>query len=99
MVTGKPVSEIVDFLDNERETTLKEMFLCLEHFGFYVDRQRHQVEVKKDLPNFCFLSLETPKCWHWSLYADGVFYDPEHGVLDDFPASRRRYFWEIKKQD
>ena len=99
MVTGKPVSEIVDFLDNERETTLKEMFLCLEHFGFYVDRQRHQVEDKKDLPNFCFLSLETPKCWHWSLYADGVFYDPEHGVLDDFPASRRRYFWEIKKQD
>ena len=99
MVTGKPVSEIVDFLDNERETTLKEMFLCLEHFGFYVDRQRHQVEDKKDLPNFCFLSLETPKCWHWSLYADGVFYDPEHGVLDDFPASRRRYFWAIKKQD
>ena len=99
MVTGKPVSEIVDFLDNERETTLKEMFLCLEHFGFYVDRQRHQVEDKKDLPNFCFLSLETPKCWHWSLYADGVFYDPEHGVLDDFPASRRRYFWAIKKPD
>ena len=97
MVTGKPVSEIVDFLDNERETTLKEMFLCLEHFGFYVDRQRHQVEDKKDLPNLCFLSLETPKCWHWSLYADGVFYDPEHGVLDDFPASRRRYFWAIKK--
>ena len=99
MVTGKPVSEIVDFLDNERETTLKEMFACLEHFGFYADRQRHQVEDKKDLPNFCFLSLETPKCWHWSLYADGVFYDPEHGVLDDFPASRRRYFWAIKKQD
>ena len=99
MVTGKPVSEIVDFLDNERETTLKEMFLCLEHFGFYVDRQRHQVEDKKDLPNLCFLSLETPKCWQWSLYADGVFYDPEHGVLDDFPASRRRYFWAIKKQD
>ncbi|MEE0896377.1 MAG: hypothetical protein U0L88_01940, partial [Acutalibacteraceae bacterium] len=66
---------------------------------FYADRQRHQVEDKKDLPNFCFLSLETPKCWHWSLYADGVFYDPEHGVLDDFPASRRRYFWAIKKQD
>lgn len=99
MVTGKPVSEIVDFLDNERETTLKEMFACLEYFGFYVDRQRKEVEVKKDLPNFCFLSLETPKCWHWSLYADGVFYDPEHGVLDDFPASRRRYFWAIKKQD
>ena len=99
MVTGQPVSEIVAFLGNQRETTLKEMFLCLEHFGFEVERTIKEVVNKEDLPNLCFLSLETPKCWHWSLYADGVFYDPEHGVLEDFPTSRRRYFWEIKKQD
>ena len=99
MVTGRPVSEIVAFLGNERETTLKEMFLSLGHFGFYVDRRRQEVEDKNDLPNLCFLSLETPKCWHWSLYSDGVFYDPEHGVLTNFPESRRRYFWEIKGQD
>ena len=99
MVTGRPVSEIVTFLDNEKETTLKEMFQCLEHFGFSVEKTRKEVQEKEYLPNLCFLSLETPKCWHWSLYADGVFYDPEHGVLEDFPESRRRYFWEIKKQD
>ena len=99
MVTGRPVSEIVTFLDNEKETTLKEMFQCLEHFGFSVEKTRKEVQEKEYLPNLCFLSLETPKCWHWSLYADRVFYDPEHGVLEDFPESRRRYFWEIKKQD
>ncbi|MBR1592596.1 MAG: type I pullulanase [Ruminococcus sp.] len=43
------------------------------------------------------LSIETPRCWHWSLYHDGIFYDPEHGVLDDFPVSGRKYFWEIKR--
>ena len=99
MVTGRPASEIVTFLDNEKETTLKEMFQCLEHFGFSVEKTRKEVQEKEYLPNLCFLSLETPKCWHWSLYSDGVFYDPEHGVLEDFPTSRRRYFWEIKKQD
>ena len=99
MVTGRPVSEIVTFLDNEKETTLKEMFQCLEHFGFSVEKTRKEVQEKEYLPNLCFLSLETPKCWLWSLYSDGVFYDPEHGVLEDFPTSRRRYFWEIKKQD
>ena len=99
MVTGRPVSEIVTFLDNEKETTLKEMFQCLEHFGFSVEKTRKEVQEKEYLPNLCFLSLETPKCWHWSLYSDGVFYDPEHGVLEDFPTSRRRYFCEIKKQD
>lgn len=99
MVTGKPVSEIVAFLGNERETTLKEMFICLEHFGFDVDRRRQEVTNKETLPKLCFLSLETPKCWHWSLYSCGLFYDPEHGILTDFPESQRRYFWEIKKQD
>lgn len=33
--------------------------------------------------------------WHWSLYADGVFYDPEHGVLEDFQESARKYYWEV----
>ena len=42
------------------------------------------------------LSLETPRCWHWSLYAEGTFYDPEHGVSDDFPEAGRKYYWEIR---
>ena len=32
------------------------------------------------------------------LYRAGVFYDPEHGILDDFPESNRKYFWEIIEQ-
>ena len=52
---------------------------------------------KSDLPNICILSLETPKCWHWSLFYKGRFLDPEYGVLDDFPVCGRKYFWEIKE--
>ncbi len=99
MMTGKAPEEIASFLSNERETTLKEMIYCLEHFGFTVEHKRVEVKNKNALPDCCFLSLETPKCWHWSLYVKGVFYDPEHGVLTDFPESKRKYYWEIKNQD
>ena len=97
MVLGKDVSEIVDLLGNDRETTLKEMKDTFSRFGVAVSSQRIQVHDKSELPELCMLSLETPRCWHWSLYCEGVFYDPEHGVMDDFPESARKYYWEIRK--
>ncbi|MGI6279348.1 MAG: hypothetical protein ACOYJS_02160 [Acutalibacteraceae bacterium] len=97
MLAGKEVGEIVKLLNNDRETTLADMFFCLDFYGILYDRTRKQAFLKEDLPDICILSLETPKCWHWSLYFRGRFYDPEYGVLDDFPPSNRRYYWEIKE--
>lgn len=96
MVTGIPVGEVARILCNDRETTLKEMKSFLRSRGFYVSDERVQVADKSALPPLCMLSLETPRCWHWSLFCEGVFYDPEHGVMDDFPASNRRYYFEIR---
>lgn len=95
MVLGKTVDEIVEYLDNERETTLKEMKTTLREFGVSISDERRLVADKKELPEMCLLSLETPRCWHWSLYCSGTFYDPEHGVMNDFPESNRRYYWEL----
>jgi len=97
MLTDLTVSSIVDFLNNDRETDLKEMFKVLESQDIEFVRNRVAVTDKKELPPVAILSLQTPKCWHWSLYFEGVFYDPEYGVLNDFPPSDRRYYWEIKK--
>ena len=96
MVLGKSVEEIIRFLDNDRETTLKEMKTALRYYGAEISDKRCEVKHKEELPELCLLSLETPRCWHWSLYYNGIFYDPEHGVLNDFPESARRYFWEIR---
>lgn len=95
MVLNKKVDEIAKFLNNERETTLKEMKYALSFFGLHCSPQRTEVKDKSELPEICMLSLETPRCWHWSLYVHGTFYDPEHGVMNDFPESKRKYFWEI----
>ena len=96
MLTEIPVGEVARLLDNDRETDLREMKEFLRGHGFEVSDVRVPVQTKEQLPEVCILSLETPRCWHWSLYCDGVFYDPEHGVMDDFPASARRFYWEVK---
>ncbi len=95
MLLGTSAEEICRMLGNERETDLREMQTVLAENGIKFSHERKQAQTKADLPKTALLSLETPRCWHWSLYANGVFYDPEHGVLDDFPVSGRRFFWEI----
>lgn len=95
MLSDVSVEEIISVVGTERETTLKQMFSCLTYYGIKYSRERVEIKEKESLPDVCILSLETPKCWHWSLYFKGTFYDPEYGVLDDFPPSNRRYYFEI----
>lgn len=95
MLSGIDVYEIIKLVNTEKETTLKDMKMALAKLGISYKNERVEVKNKSELPRVAVLSLETPKCWHWSLFFDGTFYDPEYGVLDDFPPSNRRYFWEI----
>lgn len=95
MLTGKTVSEIIEECGTKRETTLKNMKEVLFGNSIIISPQRKEARSKEELPRVALLSLETPRCWHWSLYFEGVFYDPEHGILDDFPECKRKYFWKI----
>lgn len=95
ILTDKTVQDIIELCGTTRETTLADMKKVLTLCGIAFCEQRKEVLCKEGLPKIALLSLETPKCWHWSLYYDGKFYDPEYGLLNDFPPSRRKYFWEI----
>ncbi len=95
MLSGSDVNDIFTLVKTEKETTLKDMKTALKALGISLNETRVEVKNICDLPHIALLSLETPKCWHWSLFFNGVFYDPEYGVLSDFPPSNRRYFWEI----
>ena len=98
MATGVDVKEIVKLCGTENETDLKTMRFVFAHFGISVGNDRMGVKNKEELPKVALLSLETPKCWHWSLYANGKFYDPEYGLIDDFPPSARRYYWILNEE-
>lgn len=96
MLLGVTVGKIVAELNNDRETDLREMKTLLRAHGAFIGDERKPVRDKSELPRTCLLSLETPRCWHWSLFHDGIFYDPEHGVMTDFPAANRKYYWEVR---
>lgn len=98
MLGGTTVEEILTLVGTDRETNLKQMFSALDSLKIKYDTNRHEAKSKADLPSICILSLETPRCWHWSLYFNGTFYDPEHGILTDFPTSNRRYYWTITEE-
>ncbi len=97
MLSDKSVNEIIELCGTERETTLNDMKRVLGQLDINICPCRIEVREKGQLPMVAILSLETPKCWHWSLYYGGKFYDPEYGLTDDFPPSNRRYYWEIKE--
>ena len=97
MLSDKTVDEIIDIVGTDRETTLRQMFDALDTLGIGYAPSKIAVNKKEELPKIAILSLETPRCWHWSLYFDGTFFDPEHGVMEDFPECNRKYYWEIKE--
>ena len=98
MLSGDSVENVAALLNNQRETTRNDMFYALDFYSIGYSRDRKQAESLLDLPPVCILSLETPRCWHWSLWYKGRVYDPEHGVLTDFPESNRKYYFEIFEQ-
>ncbi|MBP3250468.1 MAG: hypothetical protein J6M48_08980 [Ruminococcus sp.] len=97
MVLGMAPEEICRILGNDRETCLREMKALLTENGVAVSQERRPFTHKEELPELALLSLETPRCWHWSLYFRGKFYDPEHGVSQELTACSRRYFWELSQ--
>ena len=99
MVLGKTPGYICWLLNNDRETDLREMKETFRSHGVDISDERKQAQTKEELPRAALLSLETPRCWHWSLYFEGVFYDPEHGVMEDFPESERKFYWELDIPD
>ncbi len=97
MLADVSIEEVIEVVGTNRETTLSQMFKAFEHYGISCSKERIAENKKENLPSVCLLSLETPRCWHWSLYFHGKFYDPEHGVLENFPVSNRKYYWKIEE--
>lgn len=95
MLLGTTAEYVCGYLGNDRETDLSEMKRVLTEHGIKISAQRRQAQTVAELPDCALLSLETPRCWHWSLYVHGVVYDPEHGVLTDFPQAARKFYWEL----
>ena len=98
MVTGVDVHAVVRMAGKDSETDLKDMRRLFKELSVFMAQERKEAQSISDIPEVALLSLETPRCWHWSLYFKGKVYDPEHGVLDSFPECKRKYYWELKNE-
>ena len=49
MLAGITVDEIISFLDNDRETTLKEMKKAAAHYGLEMSPHKIEVHDRRDL--------------------------------------------------
>ena len=96
MLLGTTAEYICQYLDNDRETDLREMKRVLTEHGIGFSPQRRQAHTAADLPRCALLSLETPRCWHWSLYADGTFYVIFLSQTESFTG---RYFPRLSCQN
>lgn len=97
MLTNTPVEKIIELCGTQKETDLATMKRVLNLFNMEL-KGKSTAAVISDLPDIAVLSLETPRCWHWSLYCKGTVYDPEHGILSDFPECARKYYFEVTKK-
>lgn len=88
MLSGETVDKIIKIVGTERETDLNMMYRALDTLGIRYEKNRVPVSRREDLPEICFLSLETPRCWHWSLYFKGKFFDRSTACLTISPRRK-----------
>ena len=97
MLLGCNVEHIIKLLGKKNEITLKDIFCVLEDADIKISQKKSEATEKSQLPQIAVLSLKTPFCWHWSLYYNGLFLDPEYGVLENFPPNEKCFYWQILK--
>lgn len=95
MLLGVSVESVCNELQNERETSFREMKRFLENHGFKLSSERMQADTKADLPEVALLSLETPRCWHWSLHAEVFFTPPSMESWRIFPNAKGNIFGKL----
>jgi hypothetical protein len=96
MLANVTVDEVIDIMETDKGTSVKEIDDALTWFGIRHGKNRKRFTEGTILPDICILSLKLPRYGHWSLYYKGTFYDPEFGVIKKLPQNAiLTYYWEI----
>jgi RimJ/RimL family protein N-acetyltransferase len=95
MLANVSVDEVIDVIGHDKGTSVAEIANALTWYGIKHGK-RQKCTDDAILPDICILSLKLPGYGHWSLYYKGKIYDPEFGVLENFPPnSKLNHYWEI----
>ena len=79
MISGYPLSDVIDFIGHDRGTSTKELTRVLRKIGFSCSRRAKRIGKYSILPDLCILISRSANNnkgnWHWILYNKGKIYD------------------------
>ncbi|MCR2822269.1 YdeI/OmpD-associated family protein [Lederbergia panacisoli] len=95
MVARIPIEEAVLVMKGTRGPGSTHFYGALKKYKIdYLSWRK--VDDIKDLPPLCVLLVQFPTYGHSVVYYDGVFYDPEFGVLESYtPKGKITHFMEL----
>ena len=101
MLAGVSVDEAIKIIGTDKGTNKQDLKKALDYYGIAYALKSTKYDPNIPLPDLCIIQMtvEKPpdiKYGHWGIYHNGIYYDPEFGVLDK-PHSYAKIFqvWEI----
>jgi hypothetical protein len=95
MVAQIPIEEAISVMRGTKGSGFSYFYRALKKYKIDYLSWR-SVENIEELPLLCLLGVEFPTYGHSVLYYDGVFYDPEFGVLESYtPEGKITNFIEL----
>lgn len=99
-IAGVSIEESIKAFDGTRgKTRTKQVAKALRKFGIECGDRLIRLSGKVNKTSFCMVRLHfnNAKHTHWTMYSNGLFYDPDFGILRAYPERvRQTSFLPIK---
>lgn len=98
MLAGRTIEEVMTIMDcREWQATMGRMISALNYYGIDHADVIHYVEGRNVvLPKCCIMMERMGRYCHYLIHYDGLFYDSNLGVLQEYDMSKLLGFLEIK---
>lgn len=102
MISGKDVCEVITDMKTNGPTSIGQLIEILDRYGIKHALKNTRLSKKNPEPSaHSILTIHTDMGYtHWCLLYDGVYYDPEHGIINgEYPFGRITSFLGIFDKD
>jgi len=96
MLAAVSVDDVIKIMGTDKGTSQAHIRKALNYYGIRYAPINYAPDPNASLPELCMIVFTLPEYRHWSLYYKGVFYDPEFGVINEYPPNAvLSNVWEI----
>jgi len=96
MLAAVSVDEVIKIMGTDKGTSHTHVKKALNYYGIRYAPINRSPDPNTPLPDLCMIVFTLPEYRHWSLYYKGIFYDPEFGILNEYPPNAvLSDVWEI----